>query len=127
MTHSKSLTVAAILQLLLSIVAIAASIPLLLLGAESVDTAGTSPPYFIAMLGFAIGLVGVVAAYGVWKRQKWAIVLTIVLRAVDVLAALPGVFFAPTAVWRVLAIGGSILGILVIVLLLRREPRPATA
>ena len=127
MNHSKSLTVAAILQLLLSIGGIAATIPSLFLGAESVNNAGTSPPYFIVLLAFAIGLVGVVAAYGVWKRQKWAIVLTIVLRAVDGLSALPGVLFAPSAVWQVLAIGSVILSSLVIVLLLRREPRPAIA
>jgi hypothetical protein len=127
MTHSKSLTVATILQLLLSVFAIVATFPYLLLGAESVNNAGTSPPYFIVLLGFAIGLVGVVAAYGVWKRQKWAIVLTIVLRAVDGLSALPGVLFAPSAVWQVLAIGTVILSSLVIVLLLRREPRPAIA
>ena len=127
MTRSKSLTVAAILQALLSAFSVVVSLGLVASGSAAIGAAGQTPPYAILLFGLITGAIGLVAAYGLWINQKWAKVLTIILRVLDILSALPGVLFAPTDVWRAMAITGISLGIIVIALILRREPRPALA
>jgi len=125
MNRPKTYTVAAILQLLISLFAVVYAIPLVFQGAAAVDQAGDQPPFFIIVLAFSIGLLGVVSAYGVWRNQKWGVVLTIVLRAVDALSALPGLS-APTLALTILASVGVAISIAIIVLLLWPKSRLAT-
>ena len=117
MNRPKTYTVAAILQALISLIAVVFAIPLVFQGAAAVDQAGDQPPYFIIVLAFSLGLLGIVSAYGVWRNQKWGVVLTIVLRAVDSLSALPGLT-VPVLELRILASVGIAISIAIIVLLL---------
>lgn len=76
------------------------------------------------ILGALTGVAGLFAAYGAWRGQKWGVWLAIILSAINALAALPGVLFAPSALARIAAIGGVVVSIFVIVVLLRR-PKPS--
>ena len=127
MNRPKTYTVAAILQFLVSVFSVISSVPLLVQGANAVDQAGDSPPFFIAILGFGIGLLGLVSAYGVWRNQKWGVILTILLRTVDGLSALPGILFAPTVGFKIMASLGVLLAVVVIALLLWPKPKLAPA
>ena len=124
MNQSTLYKTAVILFAGLSLYSVVFSIPALLGGPDNQGTA-LGIPQFIIVLGALTGVAGLVAAYGAWKRQKWGIWLAIILSAVNGLSALPGVLFAPNNTARMLAIGGVLLSIFVIVVLLR-QPKLAT-
>ena len=121
MKRTRSYTIAAILQLLLSLAAIGLSLPDIARGANEVNQAPDTIPYAALMMSLIIGVLGLVSAYGVWRVQKWGVILTIILRAVDGLTSLPGVAFGPTPMLQFLATISVVLAIVVIYLLLRRE------
>lgn len=126
MQRPTRITIAAILQFAVSVYTTVAVIPFLMMGAASFNT-NEGPPYAIILVGVISGVAGIVAAYGLWKNQRWGKILTVVLRAVDGLAALPGVFFAPSIGWQASAIGGVAVSILIIVLVLWPAPSEAVA
>lgn len=117
-------TVAAILQLLISLLAVVYAFPILFQGAAAVEQSGDTPPFFIILLAFSLGLVGLVSAYGVWRNQKWGVILTILLRAVDTLSALPGLTM-PSLELKILASVGVTISVVIIVLLLWPKSRLA--
>ena len=117
MNRPMTYTIAAVLQMLISLFAVVFTCPILFQGAAAVEQAGEMPPFFIVVMGFGLGLVGIVSAYGIWRNQKWGVVLTIVLRAVDSLSALPGLT-VPVLELRILASVGIAISIAIIVLLL---------
>lgn len=123
MNRPKTYTVAAILQFMLSVFGIVTGLPVLIQGAKPFDPAGNAPPYFIFVLGFSLGLLGLVSAYGVWRAQKWGVILTIVIRLVDGLSALPGLLFAPTVALKIFVVVGVLINIGVIALLLWPKPK----
>ena len=57
--------------------------------------ARTTRPLVVVVTGTLLGAVGLVSAYGVWRNQRWGVILTIFFRAVDGRSSLPGIFFAP--------------------------------
>ncbi|MCB0195296.1 MAG: hypothetical protein KDJ65_25335 [Anaerolineae bacterium] len=124
MPTQKSLpfTIAIGVQVLLSLLDIAVSIP---------DLTGTGPaegpPLFIVVLSLVIGILGLGAAWAAWQGQRWGVIAIIVLRAIDGLGAAPGIFFAPTTTLVVLATLGVVLSVLVIVLLLLPASRHRVA
>src|SRR5919206_3205005 len=88
-------TVAAILLVLLSL----SNFPWLFLflfpGAEG-------PPAVVLYLGYVLGVVGFVAAVGLWMLKPWSYWTTIVVSALNFLLGAPGVVFAPGAALKVL-------------------------
>jgi hypothetical protein len=126
MTRSKPMTVAAILQLLLSLFEIVGSLIVLPLGAGGLDQTGASPPYIVVVVAFAIAVLGLVSAYGVWRAQKWGVILTIVLRAVGGFLAVPGLG-SPSTVLRLAATTTVVTSIAIVVLLLWPKPKLAPA
>ena len=79
-------------------------------------------PPFVIVLSTIIGAAGLVAAWGAWRGQKWAIWLTIALSMVGGLSALPGILFAPNNIARVSAIITVAVSIFVIVVFLFYRP-----
>ena len=124
---STALKLAAILALALSILTIRDTIPSLIQGAEAVNQAGDAPPYFVIVLGFVLAIVRIVAAYGTWQNQRWGVVLILLATALDILAAVPGILFAPTPYLWVGATLFTILGLVIIVLCLWRDRKPMVA
>ncbi len=82
----------------------------------------TDIPPIVGALGVMIGAVGLVAAWGAWKGQKWGIWLAIALCALNGLLALPGVLGAPNNIARVGAIITVAVAIFVIVVFLLNRP-----
>ncbi|MFV9505470.1 MAG: hypothetical protein AB4911_13020 [Oscillochloridaceae bacterium umkhey_bin13] len=123
MTRPRNYTIAAILQALMSLVAIVMALTFLPQGSAGLD--GTEGPGygFILLFGLFLPMLGLFGAFGVWRMQKWGVVLTIITRALDGLGAAPGVIFAPDLSWRIAAISSVVVAILVIALLLWPQTR----
>lgn len=124
MIRPKTYTIAAVLQLIVSLLAVLWGARDLMPGATPAEDL---PPYPVLLAAFAFGAIGLVSAYGVWQNQRWGVILTILVRALDGLLAAPGVLFAPTPTMKFMASTGVLLSIVIIALLLWPRPRPATA
>lgn len=123
--RSTNYTVAAILNLIASLVSIVFSIPVLFDGADATNKSADQPPFVVIVLGFALGVAGVISSYGVWKVQRWGVVVTIVVNALNFLSAVPGIPFAPNWGLRIAATLTCVVSALIIWLLLRRRKAPA--
>jgi uncharacterized membrane protein (DUF2068 family) len=77
--------------------------------------------YLIIMLG----VLGLVAAGGLWMLKRWALWLTIVVSVLNILAAAPGLVFATDLSGRVLATIGVVGFALVILLVVLPGSRRA--
>jgi len=73
-------------------------------------------PAFVVYLGVVLGVVGLIAAAGLWMLKRWALWLTIVVAMLNILSAAPGIAFAPNVVLRAAATV-TVVGFAVIVLL----------
>src|SRR5260221_724558 len=111
MNRSKPTTVAAILQFVLCASNIVLTLPDLAKGAST--QSGGLAGYMVTVLNFAIGIVGVVTVYGIWKNMKWGKILAIAVDAVGVLLLVPAVMFVPP-VGKVLAGGFIFCNLLII-------------
>jgi uncharacterized membrane protein (DUF2068 family) len=83
------------------------------------------PPYSVVVLAVILGVIGLIASWGVWQNQKWAKIVVIIVGALGGLSALPGVLFAPTPGLRMSAISGVVIPLVIIVLLLWPRPKAA--
>jgi len=73
-------------------------------------------PAFVIYLGVVLGVVGLIAAAGLWMLKRWALWLTIVVAMLNILSAAPGIAFAPNVMLRAAATV-TVVGFAVIVLL----------
>jgi uncharacterized membrane protein (DUF2068 family) len=79
----------------------------------------------IIYLVIVLGVLGLVAAAGLWMLKRWALWLTIGISVLNILAAAPGLVFAPELMGRVLATIGVVGFAVVIVLAVLPESRRA--
>ena len=66
-----------------------------------------------------LGVLGLIGAAGLWRLKRWALWLTIVVSVLNILAAAPGLVFAPDLAGQALAtvgVGGFALVVLLVVL-----------
>lgn len=82
-------------------------------------------PAVVVYGGIVIGVLGLIAAYGLWILQRWAAWLAVVLCALNLLSAAPGLAFAPTATLSLLAITSVVGSALIITLILMSDSRRA--
>ena len=75
-------------------------------------------PAFVTYLGFILGVVGLVAAYGLWALKRWGVWLTIILSAVNILLSVAPILFGPTVAIQVVNIVSDVAFALIIVLVL---------
>lgn len=75
-------------------------------------------PAFVTYLGVILGVVGLVAAYGLWALKRWGVWLTIILSAVNILLTVPPLLFGPTVAIQIVSIVSGVAFALVIVLVL---------
>ena len=113
-------TVAAILLVLLSLFDFPWPYELLFPGVEA-------PPAFLNYLGYVVGIVGIVAAVGLWMLKPWSYWTTIVVCALNFLLGAPGVIFAPGTALKALIAVTEIVAILIIVLVVLPDSRRALA
>ena len=119
-TRPQSVTIAAILLVLLSLFDFPWPYELLFPGAEE-------PPAFILYSGDVVGIAGLVAAVGLWMLKPWSYWTTIVVSALNFLLGLPGLLFAPGATLKALIAVTEVVAILIIVLVVRPDSRRALA
>ncbi len=82
-------------------------------------------PTFVIILGAILGLLGIVAAIGLWLLRRWGMILTLAVTVVNLLSTVPGVAFGPAAWIKVLAAVSVLVCIAIIVLVLLPEARRA--
>ena len=127
LSRSTALKIAALITFLVSVWNVIGSLPFIAQGAAILDENTPGPPYFILMLGFILSIIGIVAAYPTWKQMRWGIILTIIINLLGGLSAAPGIIFRPTPELFMSATFGVVVSIVVIVLCLWRDPKPASA
>ena len=110
-----AITVAAILMVLISLVGLPGP---LLPGSEEV-------PAVVIYGGIVLGVVGLIAAVGLWMVKKWGFWLTIVVSVLNLLSAAPGVAFASDAALKVFALVGVVVPAIIIVLVVLPPSRRA--
>jgi hypothetical protein len=96
-------TVAAVMLVLLKLLNL---VPLAIEGMPAVCVYGA----------LALGAAGLVGAAGLWMLRKWGIRLSIVVCALNLVSAAPGIPFAPDAALRVAALVTVLFSALIIVL-----------
>jgi hypothetical protein len=127
MSRSRSLTVSAILQAVLSIFDGVSAVPILAAGSAGLppqpgyESMG-GPPFFAGVFFIIAAVSGLFAAYGLWMNQKWGKVLTIINRVLLGLFAL-GDFFAAPGLLRLVVVAYLLASVLVIFLVLRIVPQ----
>lgn len=121
MSRSRNYTIAAALAGLLSLVNTIVALVLLPQGSAKIDHSSNQPPYAVLLVEVVIGLIGMVAAYGVFRTQRWGVIVTLVLMVVNVLISVPGIPFGPTALDKVSSAAALLVSAAVIYLLLRRD------
>ncbi|HEY8602316.1 MAG TPA: hypothetical protein VIL85_28090 [Thermomicrobiales bacterium] len=118
-TGQRPATVTAAIALLI-IVALGVLIPF---GGDGGD--GEAIPAAILVSGYVLAALKVVAAVGLWRPRKWAAILGFVAVLLDALTAIPGVFFAPTPILRVIVGIGLLLSLAILALLILPTSRRA--
>lgn len=123
MSRSRNYTIAAVLAGLLSLANTIVALALLPQGSNKINHSSNQPPYAVILIEVVIGLIGIVAAYGVFRTQRWGVILTLVLMVINVLVSLPGIPFGPTTFDKIGSVLGVIVAAAVIYFLLRRDTR----
>ncbi len=127
LSRSTALKAAASLAFLNGIFGLIMSLPLIGRGAANLDQTTDSPPYFVVITSLAFSILLLIGAYGTWKKQRWGIVLTLLISAIGALFAVPGVNEAPTTALQIEAIFGVAASIGTCTLCLWRDPKPMPA
>ena len=112
------MTVAAILLVLLSL----SNFPWLYL---FLFPGGEGPPAFALYLGYVLGVVGFVAAVGLWMLKTWSYWTTIVVSALNFLLGAPPLFIEPGVALKALVAVTEVVAVLIIVLVMLRSSRRA--
>jgi hypothetical protein len=121
MSRSRRYAIAAALAVLLSLANVVVALVVLPQGSDKVNSSSNQPPYVVLVIEVLIGVLGVVAAYGVLRVQRWGVVLTLGVMIVNVLISLPGIPFGPTFNDKAGSVVAVVVSAVVIWLLLRRE------
>ena len=125
MNRPRTYTIAAVLMVLYTLIGLPDTITSLSAGAAVAAANPNGPPYFITVINFILAILGFVSVYGVWRVQKWGVVLAIVVSALNVLTSLPAILFAAILPLRIIGAVSVIWAGAIIVLLLRPTKKPA--
>src|SRR5215218_7175173 len=84
-------------------------------------------PMFVIYVGIVLGIVGIVAAVGLWMMKKWSYWTTIIVCVLNILLNVPGLAMVPTAALQAAIAVQTIGFILTIVLVVLPTARRAFA
>ena len=115
-----SLSVAAILLVLLSLFNFPWPYEILFPGVEE-------PPAFVIYSGYVVGVLGLVVTVGLWMLKAWSYWATIVVCVLNLLSGAPGVLMAPGAALKAVIAVGEVVAVLIIVLVMLPDSRRALA
>ena len=116
----QSVTVAAILLVLLSLFGFTWPWMLLFPGVED-------PPAFIYYSGIVLGIVGLPVAFGLWMLKTWSFWATIIVAVLNLLVGAPGIVLGPNAGIQVTSAVLAVVTVLIIVLVVLPSSRRALA
>jgi uncharacterized membrane protein (DUF2068 family) len=85
------------------------------------------PPVAVKVLSVAMGLLGLLAAYGLWNRKRWGMIVAIIVSALNALSGVPGLLVQPNLPATLAAGVGIVISILIIVLTVLPSARAAYA
>ena len=74
------------------------------------------PPVVVKVLSVVMGLLGLFAAYGLWNRKRWGMIVAIVVSAINALSGVPGLFVQPNLPATIAASVGIAISLLIIIL-----------
>lgn len=83
------------------------------------------PPAAIVLIAI-VGVVTLVAAFGVARGMRWAFIVALVCRVLDTISSVLGALNHPTVFLGINGVILVVLGVATIVLLVRQFPRRAT-
>lgn len=72
---------------------------------------------FVVYGDVVLGLIGLVAAIGLWRLKRWGLVLSLIILALNIVSAAPGMFAAPNVGLRVVTAVYAMLSVVSIALL----------
>ncbi len=74
-------------------------------------------PAFVVYGDVVLGLIGLVAAIGLWRLKQWGLVLSLIILALNIVSAAPGMFAAPNVGLQVVTAVYALLSLVSIALL----------
>lgn len=114
MTRTRSITIAVVLLVILSILNVMSTIQ------NNLD--------WLSYINITYNILGLVAAVGLWRGVRWGTILALVVVALSVIDISRGIFDSQLESFaRVIAAIFALLYILVAVLVLRNQPKDAAA
>jgi uncharacterized membrane protein (DUF2068 family) len=123
MHRSRSLLAAIWINAFVAVVSIAFALVYLPRGADDLNE--NYVPYPVIVIGLVLGVLGLMSSYGLWRKERWGVILTMVVEILQVITGAPGVIFGPDTFTQVSSVILLVVNIVVIVLLLRRPERRA--
>ena len=84
-------------------------------------------PMFVIYSGIVLGIVGIVAAVGLWMMKRWGLWLTIVVSVINILFNVLGLVMAPGAALKAAIAVQTIGFVLTVVLVVLPDSRRALA
>jgi cytochrome bd-type quinol oxidase subunit 2 len=93
MHRSRALLAAIWLNAFVAVVSIAFALVYLPRGADELNQ--DYVPYPVIVLGLVLGVLGLVSSYGLWRKERWGLILTMVVQILQILSGAPGVIFGP--------------------------------
>ena len=85
------------------------------------------PPVAVKVLSVVMGLLGLLAAYGLWNRKRWGMIVAIAVSAINALSGVPGLLVQPNLPATLAAGVGIVISVLIIVLTVLPSARAAYA
>jgi len=104
-----------------------ASILLALLSLGNLSLPLFHPPLEVTFVGIVLGILGLVAAFGLWRRKRWGMILTIIVSMLNALAAASGIVGAPNVLIKLQSTVGVVVSIVILVLVVLPSARKAYA
>ena len=74
-------------------------------------------PAFVVYGDVVLGLIGLIAAFGLWRLKQWGLVLSLIILALNIISAAPGMFAAPNVGLQVVTAVYALLSLVSIALL----------
>ena len=84
-------------------------------------------PAFVLYGGIVLGVIGLIATVGLWLLKRWSFWLTIVVAALNLLLAAPGIAFAPGAEKVVPAVFVLVAAVIIVLVVRPASRRALTA
>jgi uncharacterized membrane protein (DUF2068 family) len=82
-------------------------------------------PTFVIVVGVILAVIGIGAVIGLWMLRKWGMILTVVVSAINLLLAAPGIVAGPSTWIKIFSAVFVLASALIIVLVALPESRRA--